>query len=104
MQYGYARASTTDQDLSLQMEALKAAGCDVIRSEKVTGTTREGRPELATLLDFVRERDVLVVTRIDRLARSVGDLQDIVRVIILAAIAKAIANANTSAFSQPIRQ
>jgi DNA invertase Pin-like site-specific DNA recombinase len=81
MQYGYARVSTTDQDLSIQSNALKAAGCDVIRSEKVTGTTREGRMELATLLDFIREGDVLVVTRIDRLARSVGDLQDIVRAI-----------------------
>jgi DNA invertase Pin-like site-specific DNA recombinase len=47
----------------------------------VTGTTREGRKELAMLLDFIREGDVLVVTRIDRLARSVGDLQDIVRAI-----------------------
>jgi DNA invertase Pin-like site-specific DNA recombinase len=81
MQYGYARVSTTDQDLSIQRDALKAAGCDVIRSEKVTGTTREGRTELATLLDFMREGDGLVVTRIDRLARSVGDLQDIVRAI-----------------------
>jgi DNA invertase Pin-like site-specific DNA recombinase len=81
MQYGYARVSTTDQDLSIQSDALKAAGCDVIRSEKVTGTTREGRMELAALLDFIREGDALVVTRIDRLARSVGDLQDIVRAI-----------------------
>jgi DNA invertase Pin-like site-specific DNA recombinase len=81
MQYGYARVSTTDQDLSIQSSALKAAGCDVIRSEKVSGTTRDGRMELATLLDFIREGDVLVVTRIDRLARSVGDLQDIVRAI-----------------------
>src|SRR5215469_13378743 len=81
MQYGYARVSTTDQDLSIQSDALKAAGCDVIRSEKVTGATRDGRKELATLLDFMREGDVLVVTRVDRLARSVGDLQDIVRAI-----------------------
>src|SRR5215467_8494303 len=72
MQYGYARVSTTDQDLSVQRDALKAAECDVIRSEKVTGTTRDGRKELATLLDFIREGDTLVVTRIDRLARSVG--------------------------------
>ncbi len=52
--YGYARVSTTDQDLGLQKAALRAAGCEVIRSEKVTGTTREGRTELATLLDFIR--------------------------------------------------
>jgi hypothetical protein len=61
--------------------ALKAAGCTVIRAEKVTGTTTAGREELATLLDFVREGDVLMVTRIDRLARSVADLQDIVRLL-----------------------
>ena len=77
--YGYARVSTTDQNLGLQETALRAAGCEVIRSEKVTGTTREGRTELATLLDFVRAGDTLVVTRVDRLARSIGDLQDVVR-------------------------
>jgi len=76
--YGYARVSTEDQDLSVQHTALKAAGCDVIRSEKRSGTTRKGRTELETLLDFLREGDTLVVTRIDRLARSVKDLQDIV--------------------------
>ena len=76
---GYARVSTTDQDLTIQEAALRAAGCEAIRSEKVTGTTREGRAELAILLDFLRKGDTLVVTRIDRLARSIGDLQDIVR-------------------------
>lgn len=81
MLYGYARVSTTDQDLSLQEAALKAAGCEVIRSEKVSGTTRQGRSELATLLDFIRKGDTLVVTRVDRLARSIGDLQDIVRAL-----------------------
>ena len=77
--YGYARGSTTDQDLSIQDAALCAAGCTVIRAEKVTGTSREGRTELALLLDFLRKGDTLMVTRIDRLARSIGDLQDIVR-------------------------
>jgi DNA invertase Pin-like site-specific DNA recombinase len=77
--YGYARVSTTDQDLAIQEEALQAAGCHVIRSEKVSGTTRDGRRELRTLLDFMRAGDVLTVTRVDRLARSIGDLQDIVR-------------------------
>ena len=76
--YGYARVSSIDQDLSVQHAALKAAGCDVIRSEKRSGTTRKGRTELETLLDFLRKGDALVVTRIDRLARSVKDLQDIV--------------------------
>src|SRR4051794_3384898 len=78
---GYARVSTIDQDLTLQIEALTAAGCDVIRKEKVTGTTTQGRVELATVLDFIRAGDVLVVTRVDRLARSIGDLQDIVRAL-----------------------
>ncbi len=76
--YGYARVSTEDQDLAIQREALRSAGCDVIREEKVSGTSRDGRVELETLLEFVREDDTIVVTRIDRLARSLRDLQNIV--------------------------
>src|SRR5271163_3789284 len=76
--YGYARVSTIDQDLSLQRRTLKAAGCDVIRAEKASGTRRNGRTELQVLLDFLRPGDTLVVTRVDRLARSIRDLQDIV--------------------------
>jgi DNA invertase Pin-like site-specific DNA recombinase len=76
---GYARVSTTDQDTAIQIAALRAAGCTVIREEKASGTTTEGRPELATVLAFLQAGDVLVVTRIDRLARSIGDLQVIVR-------------------------
>lgn len=76
--YGYARVSTTDQDLSLQEAALRQAGCQVIRAEKRTGTSREGRAELDLLMQFLRAGDTLVVTRIDRLARSLKDLQDIV--------------------------
>ncbi|WP_445491360.1 recombinase family protein [Rhodopseudomonas sp. RCAM05734] len=78
---GYARVSTTDQSLELQQTALRLAGCDLIRSEKRSGTTTVGRAELQTVLDFLREGDVLMVTRIDRLARSIGDLQDIARTI-----------------------
>jgi len=78
---GYARVSTTDQNLEIQIAALKAAGCDVIRSEKRSGTSTKGRTELQTVLDFLRKGDVLIVTRIDRLARSIGDLQDIVRAV-----------------------
>jgi DNA invertase Pin-like site-specific DNA recombinase len=78
---GYARVSTTDQNLEIQIAALKAAGCDVIRSEKRSGASTKGRTELQTVLDFLRKGDVLIVTRIDRLARSIGDLQDIVRVV-----------------------
>jgi DNA invertase Pin-like site-specific DNA recombinase len=78
---GYARVSTTDQDLSIQEAVLKAAGCEVIRAEKRSGTTTAGRAELLTVLEFLRRGDVLMVTRIDRLARSIGDLQDIVRAL-----------------------
>lgn len=78
MIYGYARVSTADQDLSIQADALKAAGCEVVRSEKTSGTSVSGRTELRNLLDFARNGDTIVVTRIDRLARSVRDLQNIV--------------------------
>jgi len=78
---GYARASKTDRNLELQENALRAAGCDVIRSEKRSGTTTTGRDELRTVLDFLRKGDVLTVIRIDRLARSISDLQDIVRAV-----------------------
>jgi DNA invertase Pin-like site-specific DNA recombinase len=53
----------------------------VVRAEKRSGTTPQGREELRTVLDFLRKGDVLMVTRIDRLARSIGDLQDIVRTV-----------------------
>jgi len=76
--YGYARVSSLDQDLAIQEEKLRAAGCQVIRAEKRSGTGRAGRTELQLLLDFLHKGDTLVVTRIDRLARSVKDLQDIV--------------------------
>jgi DNA invertase Pin-like site-specific DNA recombinase len=75
--YGYARVSSSDQDVSAQREALKAAGCEIIREEKVSGTSRQGREELRTLLEFLREGDTLVVVRVDRLARSLTDLQTI---------------------------
>jgi len=76
--YGYARVSSTDQDLSVQKRALHAAGCQTIRAEKRSATKRDGRTELQLLLEFLRDGDTLVVTRIDRLARSMKDLQDIV--------------------------
>src|SRR5215212_7600905 len=76
--YGYARVSTTDQDLALQEAALRAAGCEMIRAEKKSGSSTAGRTELQALLDFARKGDVIVVTRIDRLARSIADLAFIV--------------------------
>ena len=77
--FGYARVSTTDQDLEIQIAKLKAAGATVIRSEKKSGTTTEGRAELRTAVEFMRSGDVLMVTKIDRLARSIADLAMLVR-------------------------
>jgi DNA invertase Pin-like site-specific DNA recombinase len=76
--YGYARVSTLDQSTSIQYEALEAANCDRIYEEKASGTSLKGRSELSRVLEVLREGDTLVVTRIDRLARSMKDLQDIV--------------------------
>ncbi|CCT61051.1 recombinase family protein [Acetobacter pasteurianus] len=81
MRYGYARTSTTDQNPEAQVAALQAAGCDVIRTEQKSGTKLEGRTELQTLLQFMRPGDALVITRVDRLARSIGDLQTIVQTL-----------------------
>ncbi|EBV5086613.1 recombinase family protein [Salmonella enterica subsp. enterica serovar Ball] len=76
--YGYARVPTHEQDLSLQTTTLRAAGCEIIRAEKASGSSRNGRTELSLLLEFLRPGDTLMVTRVDRLARSIKDLQDIV--------------------------
>ena len=75
---GYARVSTTDQDLELQLARLKAEGCTIIRSEKVSGGSREGRPELATVIAFLRPGDELVVTRLDRLGRDTRDVLNLI--------------------------
>ncbi|WP_241688066.1 recombinase family protein, partial [Salmonella enterica] len=69
--YGYARVSTSDQDLTLQTQILRAAGCEIIRAEKASGSGRTGRSELQLLLEFLRPGDTLMVTRVDRLARSI---------------------------------
>ena len=81
MRYGYARTSTTEQNPEAQVAALEAAGCDVIRVEQKSGTKLEGRTELQTLLEFIRPGDALVITRVDRLARSIADLQTIVQTL-----------------------
>ena len=79
MKIGYARVSSTDQDLSIQIETLEKNGCDKIFQEKVSGTSTQGRNELKDCLEFVREGDELVITRVDRLARSILDLQIIIK-------------------------
>ena len=75
---GYARVSTADQNLDVQIAALESAGCTMIRTETGDGATLARRPELGTILDFIHRGETLVVTRIDRLARSMRDLQIIV--------------------------
>ena len=76
MLIGYARVSTEDQDLTLQRSALKGAGCKRVYEEKVTGAKRD-RPQLVRMLDQLRAGDVVVVSRLDRLARSTRDLLEI---------------------------
>jgi Resolvase, N terminal domain len=75
--FGYARVSTTDQDLALQREVLERAGANPIFDEKASGTKRDGRTELQRVLSILREGDALVVTRLDRLGRSMRDLANI---------------------------
>ena len=70
---GYARVSTNGQDLALQQEALKAAGCEKVYAEKISGA-RSDRPQLARMLKAIGAGDTVVVTRLDRLARSTLDL------------------------------
>jgi DNA invertase Pin-like site-specific DNA recombinase len=79
MRIGYARVSSSGQRLDVQLDRL--ADCDRIFHEKVSGKSTKGRPELQNALDFVRVGDVFVVTKLDRLARSVVDLASIVQKI-----------------------
>ncbi len=74
---GYARVSSSSQNLDLQLGQLGNAGCEKVFSEKVTGTSRNDRRALEECLEWLREGDTLVVTRLDRLARSGRDLHDI---------------------------
>jgi DNA invertase Pin-like site-specific DNA recombinase len=76
---GYARVSTQDQDTALQLDALAAAGCQKVYQEKASGASRRGRQELARCLASLGPGDVLVVYKIDRIARSLFDLLDILR-------------------------
>src|ERR1035437_365138 len=75
---GYARVSTADQDLEQQLAKLKGEGCELVRSEKVSGASRDGRNELSTVLEFLRPGDELVVTRLDRLGRDTRDVLNLV--------------------------
>ena len=76
---GYARVSTQDQDTALQLDALNLAGCAVIFQEKASGASRRGRQELERCLGSLKRGDVLIVYKIDRIARSLFDLLGILR-------------------------
>ncbi len=80
MKIGYARVSTIEQNLDLQLQALKKAGCQKIYREKVSGATRQ-RPEFQRMLDQIRVGDVIVVWKLDRLARSTRDLLETIETI-----------------------
>lgn len=75
---GYARVSTLDQDTTIQIERIKAEKCKKVFSEKKSGTSKKQRTALAECLDYMREGDTLVITKIDRLARSARDLHNTV--------------------------
>src|SRR5262249_60878375 len=78
--YGYARVSTDGQSLASQEAQLHAAGCDKVYAEKISGA-RDNRPELAKVLKRLDTGDVLIITRVDRLARSTRDLLNILDAI-----------------------
>ena len=80
MNIGYARVSTQDQDLSLQLDALNDADCNKIYKEKITGSKKE-RPQLQKMLGQLRKGDVVVIWKLDRLARSLKDLVGLVNEI-----------------------
>lgn len=75
---GYARVSSSSQDLDIQKEKLRDAGCGIIRSETGSGATREGRSELEAILVFLNPGDELLVHRLDRLGRSTRDVLNLV--------------------------
>lgn len=75
---GYARCSSLDQSFDTQVERLRAAGCDIVRAEKMSGKSREGRDELATIMDFVQPGDEVVCVKLDRLGRSTRDVLNLV--------------------------
>jgi DNA invertase Pin-like site-specific DNA recombinase len=79
MMIGYARVSTLEQHLDLQLDALKAAGCEKTFSDKGVSGVAVNKPGLAAALDFARRGDTLVIWRLDRLSRNLGHLIEIVR-------------------------
>jgi len=78
MKVGYARVSSNGQNLNSQIEALELIGCEKIFTEKMSGKQQHNRIELQNALDFVRDGDTLIVTRLDRCSRNVKDLHQII--------------------------
>ena len=79
MKVGLARVSSVGQNLESQLIALREYGCEKIFQEKVSGTSTKGREQFKEMMNFVRETDEVVVTRVDRCSRSVLDMQLIMR-------------------------
>ena len=81
MKIGYARVSSIGQNLEAQIEKLTAFGCEKLFQEKRSGASRDKREAMTSALEFCREGDVLVITKLDRLARSMFDLQEITKTL-----------------------
>lgn len=81
MKVGYARVSSVGQSLDTQIDKLTAFGCEKVFQEKRSGASRQKRDAVNAALEFCREGDVLVITKLDRLARSMFDLQDITKTL-----------------------
>lgn len=81
MKVGYARVSTIGQSYEIQEEKLKEAGCEKVLAEKLSGKTTDNRKALQDLIEYVREGDTVMVTKLDRLARSVSDAVKIVEAL-----------------------
>lgn len=77
MKIGYARVSSTGQDYQTQLDKLQAAGCEKIFHEKQSGKSADDRAQLQAALEFARDGDIFVITKLDRLARSMNDLTTI---------------------------
>lgn len=89
---GYARVSTTGQDLTVQLEAL--SGCDRIYQEKLSGSSAASRPELQNMLSYVREGDTVIISKLDRIARNTSDLLNIVEQLEQKKVAFKVLNIN----------
>ena len=79
--YGYARVSSQSQSTDVQTKILQDVGCTIVRTEKLSGSSRNGRDELANIMDFLQSGDVLVVCKLDRLGRNTRDVLNLVHEI-----------------------